>query len=59
MPVGWDYNTATYTDTYENPEVAYDESIEALKFIQEGLKTAVADSAGFRSDYSYPQETEE
>lgn len=59
VPVGWDYNSATYTDTYENPEVAYDESIEALKFIQEGLKTAVADSIGLRSDYSYSQETEE
>lgn len=43
---GWDYNMAGYTDTYENPQTALDESLEALKMVQDGLKTAaVADSA--------------
>lgn len=45
-PAGWDYNMAGYTDTYQSPQAAYDESVEALKLMQEGLKTAVADSAG-------------
>lgn len=45
-PEGWDYNMAGYTDTYENPQTALDESIEALKMVQDGLKTAVVtDSA--------------
>lgn len=44
-PEGWDYNMAGYTDTYENPQTALDESFEALKMVQDGLKTAaVSDS---------------
>lgn len=41
-PEGWDYNMAGYTDSYENPQKALDESLEALKMVQDGLKTAVA-----------------
>ena len=43
-PAGWDYNAAGYTDTYNNPETALDESLEALKMVQDGLKTANAES---------------
>jgi len=39
---GWDYNSAAYTDSYENPQTALDESMEALKMVQDGLKTAAA-----------------
>lgn len=58
-PVGWDYNSATYTDTYENPQTAYDESVEALKLIKDGLNTAVADSAGMRNSYTFTEESPE
>lgn len=44
-PEGWDYNSAAYTDTYENPEAALGESIEALRMIQDGLKTARAEDS--------------
>lgn len=44
QPAGWDYNAAGYTDTYQNPRVALDESVEALRMVQDGLKTAVASS---------------
>ena len=58
-PVGWDYNSATYTDTYENPETAYDESVEALKLIKDGLNTAVADSVGIHDSYTFTEDIEE
>lgn len=41
-PEGWDYNSAAYTDSYENPQTALDESMEALRRVQDGLKTAAA-----------------
>ena len=45
QPAGWDYNSQGYTDTYKNPQTAYEESMEALKIVQDGLKTASVDSA--------------
>lgn len=36
---GWDYNMATYTDTYQNPQEAYEAGIKAL-----GMFSAAADS---------------
>lgn len=41
---GWDYNSANYTDTYNNPQTALDETMQTLKAVQEGLRTAAADS---------------
>ena len=43
-PAGWDYNAAGYTDTYQTPETALDESLEALKMVQDGLKTAAIEA---------------
>ena len=43
-PAGWDYNAAGYTDTYQSPETALDESLEALKMVQDGLKTAAIEA---------------
>lgn len=43
-PAGWDYNAAGYTDTYKSPETALDESLEALKMVQDGLKTAAIEA---------------
>ena len=33
-----------YTDTYQSPETALDESLEALKMVQDGLKTAAIEA---------------
>lgn len=38
----WDYNTANYVETYDNPQAALDETMEAFKIIGDGLKTATA-----------------
>ncbi len=54
---GWDYSMEEYADTYESPEVAYDEGIEALLMVKEGLETAVADST--RTEDSVVVEGEE
>ncbi|MBO5698692.1 MAG: hypothetical protein J6R79_01640 [Bacteroidaceae bacterium] len=40
--VVWDYNPDSYKDSYENPEAAYDESLEALKIISKQLSTIVS-----------------
>lgn len=37
----WDYNPASYQDSYDNPEMALDESVEALRLLQEQLHTIV------------------
>ena len=42
---GWDYNQATYKDTYRDPQKAYEAGMKALEMFKKGPKTAVADSA--------------
>ena len=37
----WDYNPDSYKDSYDNPEVAYDESMEALRLLSQQLNTIV------------------
>ncbi len=49
-PIGWDYNPAAYTDTYMSAEDAYDESIEALRMVQECLKETPTDSVGTKGN---------
>lgn len=44
-PEGWDYSAAGYSDSYNTPEAALDSCIKVLEFVQDGLKTASADSA--------------
>ena len=39
--VVWDYDPASYHDSFDNPEVALDESVEALRLLQEQLNTIV------------------
>lgn len=40
-PIVWDYDPASYHDSYDNPEMALDESVEALRLLQEQLHTIV------------------
>ncbi len=56
---GWDYSVEEYADTYKNPEVAYDEGIEALLMVKEGLETAVADSTRATGSATIENEEEE
>ena len=44
-PEGWDYSVAGYSDSYSTPQAALDSCIKVLEFVQDGLKTAVVDSA--------------
>jgi hypothetical protein len=37
----WDYDPASYHDSYDNPEMALDESVEALRILQQQLHTIV------------------
>lgn len=46
-PEGWDYSAAGYSDSYTTPQAALDSCIKVLEFVQDGLKTASADSARF------------
>lgn len=46
-PEGWDYGAAGYSDSYTTPQAALDSCIKVLEFVQDGLKTASADSARF------------
>ena len=39
QPVAWDYNPSSYQDSYDNPKIALDESVEALRLFQEQLHT--------------------
>lgn len=41
---GWDYNTASYKDSYDDPQRAYEAGMKALDMFKKGPKTAVADS---------------
>lgn len=38
----WDYNAQSYTDTYDTPEAALDETMNAFRIIGNGLRTAEA-----------------
>lgn len=38
----WDYNASSYTDTYDTPEAALDETMNAFRIIGNGLRTAEA-----------------
>lgn len=40
----WDYNTAAYKDSYDDPQRAYEAGMKALDMFKKGPKTAVADS---------------
>lgn len=44
-PKGWDYNQSAYKDSYEDPQKAYEMSMETLELFREGAQTAVNDSA--------------
>lgn len=41
----WDYNTAAYKDSYQDPRQAYEAGVEVLQLFREGPQTATADSA--------------
>lgn len=41
---GWDYNSSAYTDSYAEPQQAYEAGVEALQLFREGPQTAIADS---------------
>ena len=41
---GWDYNTAAYKDSYQDPQKAYEMGMEALELFKEGPSTAAADT---------------
>ena len=41
---GWDYNTAAYKDSYQDPQKAYEMGMEALDLFNEGPSTAAADT---------------
>ena len=46
---GWDYNMATYTDTYQNPQEAYEAGIKALGMFRaaaDSVKPAVTNTTG-------------
>lgn len=37
----WDYSLESFKDSYDNPEIALDESVDALLILQEQLQTIV------------------
>ncbi|MGM9693551.1 MAG: hypothetical protein ACI3YC_00895 [Alloprevotella sp.] len=41
---GWDYNSAAYKDSYQDPQKAYEMGMEALELFKEGPSTAAADT---------------
>lgn len=45
-----DYNYATYKDTYEDPQVAYDKVSSALKDMSDGLRQQVREDSAARID---------
>lgn len=45
-----DYNYATYKDTYEDPQVAYDKVSSALKDMSDGLKQQAKEDSASRVD---------
>lgn len=36
----WDYSPDSYTDTYSDPQVAYDQSLDALRRLSDGFRAA-------------------
>lgn len=40
----WDYNPDSYVDTYRDPQVAYDQSVEVLHRLSNGIR-AIGDTA--------------
>lgn len=44
-PNGWDYNQSAYKDSYQDPQKAYEASMQTLEMFKEGAQTAVNDSA--------------
>ncbi len=42
---GWDYNQSAYKDSYQDPQKAYEASMETLEMFKEGAQTAVNDTA--------------
>ncbi len=41
----WDYDQSAYKDSYQDPQKAYEASMETLRMFKEGAQTAVNDSA--------------
>ena len=50
----WDYSTESYTDTYSDPQVAYDESVDALRRLSDGFR-ALGDTTGAAVDSLNPR----
>lgn len=44
-----DYNYATYKDTYEDPQVAYDKVSTALKDMSDGLRQQMKDDSAYNA----------
>lgn len=49
---GWDYNQSAYKDSYQDPQKAYEASMETLEMFKEGAQTAVNDTAAKVNDFS-------
>ncbi len=49
-PAGWDYNQSAYKDSYQDPQKAYEASMETLEMFKQGAQTAVNDSANHATD---------
>lgn len=47
---GWDYNQAAYKDSYQDPQKAYEASMETLEMFKEGAQTAINDSTAKSSN---------
>lgn len=46
----WDYNTTSYRDTYKDPQVAYNASVDALKSLSDAVRSAQPDSTDSTND---------
>lgn len=47
----WDYNSTTYKDTYTDPQVAYDATLDVLRSVSDGMRAADVDTlAPFAAD---------
>ncbi len=49
---GWDYNQSAYKDSYQDPQKAYEASMETLEMFKEGAQTAVNDTAAKANSFS-------
>lgn len=47
---GWDYNSEGYTDSYQDPQQAYEASMKALRMFKTGAQTAANDTAKVAAD---------